>query len=172
MESIKGTDDLPGEGPFGVFAFGSNLDLNDFTRWCRESLDADPVIRPLCRARLRDHALVWNYYSPVRQGGAANIDHRPHSAVCGMVFEVDKWTLLALDKKEGHPARYRRERVVIESMDDDTSFEVWTYRVTPDYRESKLIPPTRAYLDIILKGIESHGLPDQWRAEVLDSLPE
>ena len=154
-----------------VFAFGSNLDPTDFNAWCKREAGLTPVMSPQFRGWLRGYRLCWDYFSPVRQGGAANIVVDNQAAVAGVVFRVNPATLRALDQKEGHPERYRRIRVEVQSMTEPTSRSwVWTYSVTERYRLDEPVPPTRAYLDVMLRGIETQELPDSWRDAVLASV--
>ena len=168
---VRVAKDDHADGVFDVFAFGSNLDLRDFVAWCRRERGMTPQIERRSWAWLRDYRFSWDYYSPVRRGGAANINPAAGHSVAGVVFKVDTATLAALDAKEGHPQRYLRQKVTVECMDEPREMrEVWTYRVTPTYRTERPVKPTKAYIDIVLKGIAEQGLPAQWRAEVVSSV--
>ena len=170
MEAGVAMDDHA-DGLSDVFAFGSNLDLTDFIAWCRRERGLTPKIERISWAWLRDYRFSWDYYSPVRRGGAANINPAAGYSVAGVVFKVDSATLAALDAKEGHPERYLRQKVSVECMDAPKGMrKVWTYRVTPTYRTEGPVKPTQAYIDIVLKGIAEQGLPSQWRAEVISSV--
>ena len=134
MEAGVAMDDHA-DGLSEVFAFGSNLDLTDFIAWCRRERGLTPKIERISWAWLRDYRFSWDYYSPVRRGGAANINPAAGYSVAGVVFKVDSATLAALDAKEGHPERYLRQEVSVECMDAPRGMrKVWTYRVTPTYR--------------------------------------
>ena len=171
MNPDGGPDDLDQASLLEVFAFGSNLDPTDFNAWCMREQGLKPVMVAPFRGWLPGYSLCWNYFSPVRQGGAANICVAPDSAVAGVVFKVDKATLAALDIKEGHPSRYRRIRVSVQSMDQGAlTRDVWTYSVTDEYRRIKPVPPTTHYLEVMLRGIEAQGLPASWREAVVESV--
>ena len=116
MEAGVAMDDHA-DGLSEVFAFGSNLDLTDFIAWCRRERGLTPKIERISWAWLRDYRFSWDYYSPVRRGGAANINPAAGYSVAGVVFKVDSATLAALDAKEGHPERYLRQMVTVECMD-------------------------------------------------------
>lgn len=171
MKAGLSVEDLDKYSNAEVFAFGSNLDPTDFRAWCKRERELNPVMIPRFRAALRGYRLCWNYYSPVRRGGAANICRDDRAVVIGMVFEVDPVTLSALDMKEGHPERYRRVRVSVESIDSPGVIrEVWTYQVTAAYRRDLPVMPTQEYLEIVLRGIAVQGLPEWWRDEVIASV--
>ncbi len=58
------------------FAYGSNLNQEDLNKWCRQRnrplIDLKSKSPRTCI--LRDYRLDFNYYSPSRGGGAANIE--------------------------------------------------------------------------------------------------
>ena len=55
------------------FAYGSNLDDEDWGRFCKKNdLSVDGIV-PIGPAILPDHELVFNVYSNTRGGGALNI---------------------------------------------------------------------------------------------------
>ncbi len=143
----------PGEP---VFAYGSNLDLDDLARWLAEK--GYPVERPpVARAVLPGWRLVWNYQSPTRRGGAVNIEPAPEAELPGAVIWAGPGLLRAIDRKEGHPERYRRRRLTVRL--DGGPLDAWTYVVTPPWRSADIRPPRRVYLETILRGARALGLP-------------
>ena len=171
MNLSAGPNDHAEEPLLDVFAFGSNLDPTDFNAWCKREAGLTPLMSPLFRGWLRGYRLCWDYFSPVRQGGAANIVVDDEAAVAGVVFRVNSATLSALDQKEGHPERYRRFCVEVQSMEaPEVCHQVWTYSVTERFRRDEPVPPTQAYLDVMLRGIETQELPGSWRDAVLASV--
>ena len=171
MNLGTGPNDLDPASLLEVFAFGSNLDPTDFNAWCLREQGLTPLMLPQFRGWLRGYRLCWDYFSPVRRGGAANICIDPGGAVAGTVFRVDASTLNALDIKEGHPTRYRRICVKVESMDQpELTQDVWTYTVTDEFRRSRPVAPTPHYLEVMLRGIRAQGLPDSWRDFVIGSV--
>lgn len=142
-----------------VFAYGSNMCLVDLARW----LDARgyPALTPLAAeaATLDGWRLVWNYRSPSRDGGAANVERCPRGgALPGVLLTVCDELFAAIDHKEGHPDRYRR-RVLPVRRGDGRSTDGWVYVVTDDWRQPADVPPRRAYLDVVLRGARAHRLP-------------
>jgi hypothetical protein len=78
----------------------------------------------------------------------------------GVALLVSPETLGAIDKKEGHPAYYSRgETRVSAQLADGTSIDAWLYVAVPARCHSITVPPTRAYLDIIIRAAERVGLP-------------
>ena len=55
-----------------VFAYGSNMHLPDLKRWLGAQGCSKTGIHQITPAILEGFELVWNYWSPVRQGGAVS----------------------------------------------------------------------------------------------------
>ena len=156
-----------------VFAYGSNLNLQDLGHWLTTH-GYDPAgIQTLEPACLDDYQLIWDYRSPVRQGGAANVAPSPGQQVYGGLLRVDSSCLDGLDHKEGHPERYNRgtELVACRPLSDPKSeIYAWVYEVQPAFKQSEFTAPRRAYRDIVVAGAQSLGLPGSW-IEHLRSTP-
>jgi hypothetical protein len=157
-----------------VFAYGSNLHIPDLRGWLRHYGYSDQGIIQVIPARLGDYELVWNYYSPVRKGGAANVRPAKGSHVLGALLEITPDTLPGIDKKEGHPARYCRgeNRVCVNAIGDKKSYSAWVYEVKPAYQTPEPTAPTQTYLDIMLDGIQQIGLEASWSKEVKRGVPK
>lgn len=113
------------------------------------------MLHPIESATLDGEALVFDYRSIRRGCGALNIEPRRESAVDGYLFNVGDWA--ALDLKEGHPRRYRREHVVVRDG-AGTRLSAQTYRVVPAMRVG-LVAPSADYLAICRAGRAHYGLP-------------
>lgn len=136
------------------FAYGSNLDLDDPGPAMRA---VAPTLRPLSRAWLPDHRLVYHYRSASRQAGALDVEPKRGSAVPGMLFEVSNPQ--ALDEKEGHPHYYCREAVVTLNSAGD-AIPCVTYRLRPE-RIRDFVAPTPAYTALVHRGYAAFGLRDR-----------
>jgi hypothetical protein len=151
-----------------IFAYGSNMDLQDLQRWLREK-GRDPVAPERVEVGvLEHHRLVWNYRSPSRAGGAANVESAHGEHLPGVVLHVGDALLDAIDAKEGHPDRYAR--ALRPARVGERHLDVWVYEVTDAWRKDEQVWPRRAYLDVMLRGARSHRLPD-WHIDVLAALP-
>lgn len=139
-----------------VFAYGSNMDLDDLERWL--AAEGYPVERPPATvAALPGWRLVWNYDSPTRRGGAANIEPDPAAVLPGALLHVSDGLLRAIDHKEGHPERYRRQRARVDGPAGPV--EAWIYVVTEGWRAHAAMHPRRVYLETVLRGARAFGLP-------------
>jgi len=156
-----------------VFAYGSNLHLADLRQWLVANRYDPEGIRSLKPALLRDYELVWDYRSPVRQGGAANVIPAAQSVVYGGLMHIDTPTLYALDHKEGHPERYNRGEALqpcelIAPSKPPSS--AWVYEVQPAFKQPEFTAPRRHYRDLVVEGASILGLPLEW-VEQLRSIP-
>jgi len=100
------------------FAYGSNLDLAQMRDRC-------PRSEALFTARLRRYRLAFAGYSTFWRGGVATLVADPFSHVDGVIYSLTDHDLDALDRCEGHPYVYRRERIRVRAGDHDLS--VYTY---------------------------------------------
>ena len=140
------------------FGYGSNLNKDYWGNWCKKEGYSPHQIQPVGTAWLPDHALVFNYRSGRWKGGVLNIKPQVGCAVSGMIFEVSGNGWLALDKKEGCPGCYERYPTVAIAMHSGKEIPVMTYRV-PEDGCKKFVSPSQEYLNIVLLGRESLGLP-------------
>lgn len=143
-----------------VFAYGSNMDVDDLYRFLEERGHPGPRVERVELAYLSGWRLVWNYHSRARQGGAANVEPADAGELPGLALQVDAPTLAGIDLKEGHPHRYRRgpKRVPVR-LHGGGRERAWLYVVLPEFRRSAFVPPRRAYLDLLIGAAERHAFP-------------
>jgi len=147
-----------------VFAYGSNMDLDDLRRWSIER--GYGPLEPLrtARADLPGWRLVWNYDSPTRRGGAANVEPAAGVVLAGAVLWVDPALLAAIDHKEGHPERYRRQTAPVRCAGQ--TITAWVYVVTAPWRVERHVAPRRSYVATVLRGGRRFGLPEAHLATI------
>src|SRR6476646_280590 len=80
------------------FAYGSNLCVNQMSRRCPNAADPRP-------ATLADHDWLIN------ERGVATVEPFDGSQVHGVVWQLDDHDLATLDRAEGVPVRYSRDRL-------------------------------------------------------------
>jgi phage replication-related protein YjqB (UPF0714/DUF867 family) len=125
------------------FAYGSNLSVQQMTARCPDATDPRPSV-------LADHDWLIN------QRGVATIEPFRGSQVHGIIWRISESDLAALDRAEGVPTRYRRDRLVVHA--DTGPSDAWVYidhRVEPG-------PPRPGYLERVIDGARHHGLPQRW----------
>ncbi len=118
------------------FAYGSNLDQRDWSKFCARH-NADPhCMKPIGPALLPDVELVFSYRSVLREGGALNIQPRKGQVVYGVLFDVNERGWEVLDIKESVAAGcYVRTKSVAITRGGQTT-PVVTYVVTPARTDS------------------------------------
>jgi gamma-glutamylcyclotransferase (GGCT)/AIG2-like uncharacterized protein YtfP len=145
------------------FAYGSNLDPVQMSQRC-------PGSRVIGCARLLDHRLVFpRPYEAWDRAGVAGIEPAPGHVVEGVAYELTDADLATLDEYEGiEEGEYRRQRVVIELFHGAGRLDVWTYYATP--QGDGHWPPSRRYLDALLRGARHHGMTDAY-IRTLEAIP-
>ena len=148
-----------------VFAYGSNMDLIHLVDWCRLHCKAEVQILDSQVVTLPDYKLVWNYYSKMRQGGAANVEYCRGAEVPGLLLRVTSKSLKYIDHKESHPTVYDRGNKPLELyLSNNKSVKAWVYKVLPHLCRSEVVYPTEDYFNIVLGAAKKHQLPD-WHIE-------
>jgi gamma-glutamylcyclotransferase (GGCT)/AIG2-like uncharacterized protein YtfP len=150
------------------FAYGSNLDPEQMRSRCPSSHVAG-------LASLRDHRLIFPLPSDRWGGGVSSVQPAHGPTVWGVLYELTDEDLVALDGFEGYHGAgavnvYDREQVSVDlTRPDDGSIprrvRAWIYIARP----IRPTPPSRRYLDAILRGARHHRLPDEY-VSALESL--
>lgn len=143
-----------------VFAYGSNMNLKDLRQWLEKKGYGSDGIKQAEAATLPGYRLVWNYYSTGRNGGAANIEPATGKELPGIVLQVDQETLDGIDRKEGHPKYYSRgdaKRMI--NLEGGEEIEAWVYIAVHERCCSKLTPPRREYLQLMIDAAREFNLP-------------
>ena len=138
------------------FAYGSNLDADNWSRWC-EAKGYDPAsIEPIGRAWLPDYEPVFHYQSRLRRGGALDVRPRKGAVTPGALFRVHAWA--GLDAKEGVGGRFYRRFEATVLTEDGRAHLATSYRVC-DHRVGEFVPPGFEYRQIVLRGLSrfAHG---------------
>jgi gamma-glutamylcyclotransferase (GGCT)/AIG2-like uncharacterized protein YtfP len=144
------------------FAYGSNLDPRQMERRC-------PGHHVVGLAALADHRLAFPRFTPDWGGGTCGPVHAHGQQLWGVVFEVTDEHMAALDSYEGfrgagdqHNA-YDRETVTVDLVRPDDGSVPRRLRATTYFaRASNPQPPSRRYLETILRGAAHHRLPEDY----------
>jgi gamma-glutamylcyclotransferase (GGCT)/AIG2-like uncharacterized protein YtfP len=136
------------------FAYGSNLDEENWALWC-DKKGYDPAsIEVLGPAWLPDHELVFRYQSRLRQGGALDVRPRHGTAIPGALFRVHDWE--GLDAQEGLAGGDYRRISVTALTDDGRAHSAMTYCVC-DERVRDFVAPGPEYRQIVTRGLSRFG---------------
>ena len=136
------------------FAYGSNLDEENWALWCEKKGYEAASIEPLGPAWLPDHELVFHYRSRLRDGGALDVRRRHGTATPGALFRVHDWQ--GLDAKEGVSGGYYRRLSVTALTDDGRAHPALTYCVC-DKRVGDFVAPQEEYRQIVTRGLSRFG---------------
>ena len=139
-----------------VVAYGSNLNDEDWSKFCRRNGFPDNLLKFEGIVRLPDYALTFNHYSGSRGGGVANIQWATGHFVEAVLFRTNDEGLRALRRKEGHPTVYR-ETPVIAIKNDGSEINALTY-IVPHKKAHKYERPTREYYDVCKRGYENYDI--------------
>jgi len=125
------------------FAYGSNLCAQQMGARCPGAHDPQPAV-------LADHDWLIN------ERGVATVEPFPGSAVHGVVWTLTDTDLAILDRAEGVPSRYRRDRLRVKTARGVTT--AWVYI------DHRTVPgkAREGYLERIIDGALHHGLPHSW----------
>ena len=148
------------------FAYGSNLEPEQMQRRC-------PGHTVVGLGELRDHKLTFPLTSHDWGGGVASVATAHAQSVWGIVFDLTDADFASLDRCEGYVGPgdqhnlYDRETVTVQLVRvDDGSFLRRLRPLIYVARPSNPSPPSRRYLDAILKGAKHHKLPSEYIARL------
>ena len=142
------------------FAYGSNLNTDDFEQWCVDRGYPTQLLKSVGNASLRDYELAFRYDSASRGGGVLDIRERRGSIVPGVIFEVAEEGWDALDRKEGAPGCYQREDVIV--FDEfGEMHRATTYRVV-DSRAEYYVEPAPGYVEVVQQGLQAWKIDDAY----------
>lgn len=135
------------------FAYGSNMNL-DQMRERRVSYENSR------RALLRDYKLGFTKTSKRYNAGVADVVESRDDVVEGVLYEVTEEGMATLDKFEGvNQNTYKRMKVMVQ-LEDGEKLEAITYKVVS--AEEPFIPPSKEYMNKIIKGAEIHKLSSNY----------
>lgn len=141
------------------FGYGSNLDWNDWVRYCEKNNASPDGLKEREPGWLIGHHLKFHYYSNGRKGGAADVvPINDYHATPGALFDVDEDAWSTLVAKEGAP-RYYEEKNVLVIGSDGQLHEAVTFVVCDDKKKPDFQRPTDVYHDFIHNGLHERGLP-------------
>ncbi len=122
------------------FAYGANMSVEGMRMRC-------PAAMPIGKARLDGYRLNF-------RRGVANVEPQAGEFVPGALWKVTDSCIKSLDRFEGYPNLYGRYEINGRFVDGKKLPGAQIYIMQPGYAES---PPSRHYLDTILKGYDDFG---------------
>lgn len=124
------------------FAYGSNMSVSRMIK---------RGVTPLSRSHgiLNNYILKFNKKSSKGDWSFANIEESEGDTVEGIIFDISESYLEKLDKFEGAPLHYRREKINV--ISDGKKIECITYIAQADYIVEGL-NPTDDYMTFLIEG--------------------
>ena len=138
------------------FAYGSNLDLADWHRWCGKHGFREGLLQPRFAAFLPDRALGFTRASTARGGGVLDVVPWRGHLVRGVVCSVGDGGWEALMRKEGAPAAYRPFDTDALTP-DRLAHRVRAFEVVPARRQ-RFVAPSATYLEVVHAGYRAFSL--------------
>ena len=135
-DAIKDNEKKPREKTWLYFAYGSNISITQMKRRC-------PQAKPMFKATLYNARMEFRKFADVAY------ERKKRSFVKGVVYEVTKSDIKALDRYEGFPRLYKRVRCIVEGPFNKL-YEAFMYKMQPGVRELEL--PPKSYMDVISEG--------------------
>lgn len=124
-----------------MFAYGLNTNP-------RSMLERCPGARLMGPAWLDGYAFRWR--------GFADIELDPDLYTLGVLWEISDEDLYALDRFEGVPRHYTRQRVIISTLGE--SYRGWAYMMANQGSEHE---PNEAYREAVFEGYDQNSISDQ-----------
>lgn len=151
------------------FAYGSHLNANSVTEWCRQFGHKVPNLKKPVPGQLENYRLCFPIYSDYWRGGIADIAYDPGKSVSGALFEVTEEEMATLDIKVGRNldagkeiGTFKHLEVKVIPSGKTNLVKAITYQGTRI--EKYHIPPSRFYMDLVIQGGYACGLSMMWIA--------
>ncbi|MFA5991455.1 MAG: gamma-glutamylcyclotransferase family protein [Candidatus Doudnabacteria bacterium] len=129
------------------FAYGSNMNLEHMRRICGWHFS------------VLGGAILEDYQFGPDTRGYSNIRPCPGQKVFGVLYQVEQWSINALDEFEGCPTVFNRGEVIVKDFEGET-YKAWVYLESPEYFGEDEIKED--YLKRVLIGAQENHLPAEW----------
>lgn len=147
-----------------IFAYGANMNRSDLRSWLESDGYDSSLVVDATPGTLEGYDFVWNFYSPGKDGGTANLEPKEHSTIYGVLIEIDESLLKAFDRKEGHPYFYARgeTRTLVRRVSDGGSVSAWLYLAKGNRGDRRDLWPSREYRKTVLDAAIFWKFPDDY----------
>ncbi len=142
------------------FAYGSNMDEQRM-----KATNRCPDARFIFKAVLRGHRLVFTRSGEV-DTCAADVIPDPASLVWGVVYDITDSDRRQLDAREAVGLQTYRPKELLVHPDGDMEQRVMVLTYGDSNPVDIQRPPSREYLDDLLRGARQRGLPADYIAQL------
>ncbi len=125
-------------------AYGSNMNLSQMAQRC-------PHAKRVGRGLVYGYELVFAYK------GVATIVPSPDNFVIVILWELTPECEQALDRYEGYPRLYGKEKIQVSLMDSDMEVSAMAYVMNKPFCEMRDIP-SESYKNTILIGLKQNDI--------------
>lgn len=138
------------------------MDKDDLDKWCLK--EGFPIIKflDIKPAKLSGYKLCFNYLSKRRKAGAANIMNFRGSNVYGLLIEIQDSARETIREKENYPYSYNEHFIDVETFERKIVRGVLTYKVVEEKEKKEHQPPTKYYINLIIKNAEKYEFPSDY----------
>jgi gamma-glutamylcyclotransferase len=147
--------------PFNWFIYGSSLDAEAFRAWAAEHGYQVPDFSRAVAARLDGYRLAFDVRSRFWGGAVASLAEAPGAHVEGISLPMPGGARGLVDHKEGAISGLYRPFSVELTVGADKA-PALAYRAADDRRLPAEEPPSRAFLETLLKGARAWKLSGEW----------
>ena len=136
------------------FAYGSNMDRD-------RMIERGVRILSEKVGFIEGWKLVFNKIATSPSGaGYANITKEENSKVYGVLYKIENSDLKKLDKYEGCPNHYKRERIPV-ILHDGKKITAEVY-IAQSNKTREGLKPTEEYMKYLINGAKQHNLPSSY----------
>lgn len=161
---------------YRYFCYGSSLDAEHFASWANEHGYGGRTLGEGHAAMLSDYVLEITVPSRYWMGAVGTLAPRRGGAVWGVLHTLANDDAEMIRHKEGVvTGLYREIDVEVEiGAGPTTTMQLvrgHTFIAAPDRVASDPPPPSRRWLECVLRGARAHALPDAWMQELARRTP-
>jgi hypothetical protein len=156
-----------GGSPFVWFIYGSSLDLDAFRVWAGEHGYRVPDFSRALPARLDGFRLAFDVRSRFWGGAVASLVEDAGAHVEGVALPLPGDARGLVDHKEGAiSGLYAPLGVTVTPLAGGEPIPAVAYRATSERRLAVEEPPSRAFLETLVRGARAFGLTPAWIASL------
>ena len=126
--------------PRYMFSYGMNTNTSGMQSRCPDAICVG-------RAVLRDHRFDFR--------GHADVTQHDDDVVHGLLWLMGPNDMTVMDRVEGYPDYYIREKLWVE-CEDGNDYKAWVYKMRETYAVQ---PPYEGYLGVVYDGYVENGIP-------------
>jgi hypothetical protein len=147
--------------PFNWFIYGSSLDVSAFRAWAAEHGYQVPDFSRAHPAKLAGYRLAFDVRSRFWGGAVASLTEAADQLVEGISLPLPGAARGLVDHKEGAISGLYRA-FPVEILVGDEKVPALAYRAADDRRLQAEEPPSRQFVETLIRGARSFQLSPEW----------